>query len=184
MPRRRVEFDRAEKVDEILDAAQSQLRDSGYDSLSIAALARRLGIAQNSIYWYYPSKDALVVASVERMLGEIVSRKPPASRGLERQVLWFVDQLGELNELRAALTQRASRSPVVAEFVDRTNTQLQQMLTHAFTPRVPAAERADAVASFLAAAQSSYLDGLPPARRRRVLAYILKKLTDRPTATS
>src|SRR3954467_12092852 len=93
VPRRRVEFERDEKTREILDAATARLREAGYDGLSVAALARELGIANNAVYWYFPSKDELVVAAVAQMLREILDRKPPTSAGLERQVLWFVDQL-------------------------------------------------------------------------------------------
>src|SRR3954467_14811008 len=113
VPRRRVEFERDEKTREILDAAAARLRAHGYDGLSVAALARDLGIANNAVYWYFPSKDELVVAAVEQMLADIVARKPPSSRGLEHQVLWFVDQLSELADLRAALAQRAGTSAVV-----------------------------------------------------------------------
>src|SRR3954471_24297884 len=96
VPRRRVELERDEKTREILDAAAARLRADGYDGLSVAALARDLGIANNSVYWYFPSKDELVIAAVQVMLRDIVGRKPPPSRGLERQVLWFVEQLAEL----------------------------------------------------------------------------------------
>src|SRR3954468_23176509 len=114
MPRTRQDVDREAKVDEILDAAVTRLRDGGYDALSVAAIARELGIAQNAIYWYFPSKDHLFVAALERMLRDIVARKPPRQRWRERKVLCFVDQLGEIEPVRAAMYERARTSPVVA----------------------------------------------------------------------
>jgi len=50
-------------MDEILALAQARLREGGYEALSVAALARELGLAQNAIYWYFPSKDHLFVAT-------------------------------------------------------------------------------------------------------------------------
>src|SRR3954464_4957874 len=118
MPRTRPELEREAKVAEIVAAAERRLRDGGYDALSVAAIARELGIAQNAIYWYFPSKDHLFVAALERMLRDIVARKPPPRRWLERKVLWFVDQLGEIEPVRAAMYERARTSPVVAEFAE------------------------------------------------------------------
>src|SRR3954462_3149611 len=118
MPRTRPELEREAKVAEIVAAAERRLHDGGYDALSVAAIARELGIAQNAIYWYFPSKDHLFVAALERMLRDIVARKPPRQRSLERKVLWFVDQLGEMEPVRAAMYERARTSPVVAEFAE------------------------------------------------------------------
>ena len=52
MPATRHEVDRKDKVIEITAAAERQLLDGGYGSLSLASIARELGLAQNSIYWY------------------------------------------------------------------------------------------------------------------------------------
>jgi AcrR family transcriptional regulator len=177
MPKRRDEIDRQEKTREILDAATAQLLHGGYDGLSVAALARDIGIAQNAVYWYFASKDALVIAAVERLLTDIVSRKPPASRGLEHQVLWFVDQLAELGGIRAALAQRAQASALVATFVDDMNDRLYQLMRHALEPHVAARELDDAARAFLATVQGTYGNRLAPPARRRVLRYALRKLT-------
>lgn len=180
MPRRRVELERDEKTREILDAAAARLRADGYDGLSVAALARDLGIANNSVYWYFRSKDELVIAAVEEMLRDVVGRKPPASRGLEHQVLWFVDQLAELADLRAALAQRARTSPIVADFVADTNARLRRMLAHALQPHLPPRDLHDATDAFLAAVEGTQAAALPRSRQRQVLRYALRKLTAPP----
>src|SRR4051812_42457523 len=177
MPKRRDDVDRDQKTREILDAATAQLLAGGYEGLSVAALARDLGIAQNAVYWYFPSKDALVVAAIEELLLDIVSRKPPASRGLEHQVLWFVDQLAELADIRAALAHRARVSGLVATFVDDMNSRLYRLMRHALQPHVAAKELDDASQAFLATVQGTYVTRLTPAARRRVLRYSLRKLT-------
>jgi AcrR family transcriptional regulator len=177
MPKRRDDIDRQEKTRQILDAATAHLLAGGYDGLSVAALARDIGIAQNAVYWYFASKDALVIAAVERLLIDIVSRKPPASRGLEHQVLWFVDQLAELAGIRAALVQRAQASALVATFVDDMNNRLYQLMRHALEPHVAPKELDDAARAFLATVQGTYGSRLAPPARRRVLRYALRKLT-------
>jgi AcrR family transcriptional regulator len=176
VPKRRDDIDRDVKTTEILDAATAQLMAGGYDGLSVAALARDLGIAQNAVYWYFATKDALVIAAVERLLIDIVSRKPPASRGLENQVLWFVDQLAELGDIRAALAQRAKASVPVAAFVDDMNSRLYQLMRHALEPHVAARDLDVASQAFLATVQGAYAARLATPARRRVLRYALRKL--------
>src|SRR4051795_2675791 len=107
MPRTRRAVSRDEKVEEILAVAERRLREGGYEALSVAAIARELGLAQNALYWYFPSKDHLFVAVLERMLRGIVARKPPRRGGVDRQVTWFVDQLAELEPVRASMREQA-----------------------------------------------------------------------------
>jgi AcrR family transcriptional regulator len=177
MPKRRDDVDREVKTAQILDAATAQLMAGGYDGLSVAALARDLGIAQNAVYWYFATKDALVIAAVERMLTDIVSRKPPASQGLENQVLWFVDQLAELGDIRAGLAQRARASALVAAFVEDMNGRLYQLMRHALEPHVASKELDVASQAFLATVQGTYVSRLSKTARRSVLRYALRRLT-------
>ena len=139
MARTRTELDRDEKVDQILEAAERRLREGGYGALSVVGLARELGIAQNAVYWYFPSKDHLFVAALERILRGIVARKPPRRRGVEGQILWFVDQLAEIEHLRAAMYEQARTSPVVAEFAATASATWRRMLTNVLADRMPEA---------------------------------------------
>src|SRR5437660_9391511 len=107
MPRTRPAESRDEKMDEILAVAERRLRQGGYEALSVAAIARELGVAQNAIYWYFPSKDHLFVAGLERILQVIAARKPSRSRSTIERVLWFTDQFEALSDMRAAMTERA-----------------------------------------------------------------------------
>src|SRR5207244_4131402 len=116
MPRTRHEIDRDDKVDEMLDAAERRLLGGGYAAMSVASIARELGVAQNSVYWYFPSKDHLFVAVLRRILTRTLAAKPPAGKGLQRQVLWFTDRLYDFSPLRVTLRDRAGQSALVADF--------------------------------------------------------------------
>jgi TetR/AcrR family transcriptional regulator, cholesterol catabolism regulator len=176
MPPKRQGRSREEKVEEILAVAERRLRERGWDGLSVTAIARELGLAQNSIYWYFPSRDHLFVATLRRMLAGIVAEKPPAATGLANQVLWFVDELQSLHELRAALAERARISPLAAEFVAELNGGLRGMLANALGSRVPEAELAVAVDTFVATVEGCVLQQLDAAERRRVLMYALGRI--------
>jgi AcrR family transcriptional regulator len=177
MARTRTELDRDAKVDQILEAAERRLREGGYPALSVVGIARELGLAQNAVYWYFPSKDHLFVAALERMMRGIVARKPPKRGGVDRQITWFVDQLAEVEHVRAAMHEQARASPVVADFVASVDVTWRRMLGNVLAERVPEGERALAVGALLATIQGVLAQGLKPAERKRVLAYALERLT-------
>jgi AcrR family transcriptional regulator len=176
MPRTRVEIDRDAKVGEILETAERRLRGGGYEALSVAAIARELGLAQNAIYWYFPSKDHLFVAALERMLQEIAARKPARSVGEVERILWFTDQFHVFSQLRAAMNKRARDSEVVAQFVTELDALLSRMLTNALSGQVPEGELRVAVETFRATVEGCFVKGLDTRARRKVLRFALERL--------
>jgi TetR/AcrR family transcriptional regulator, cholesterol catabolism regulator len=176
MARTRTELEREAKVAEILDLAVRRLRDGGYDALSVIAIARELGLAQNAVYWYFPSKDHLFVAALERMLRDVVARKPPRQGSLERKVLWFVEQLEAMADVRAAMYERARVSDVVAAFVADLQAVWRRMLTNVVSSRVPAGDVPAAVDALLATIQGALLLHHTPAERRRLISFAVRRL--------
>jgi AcrR family transcriptional regulator len=177
MPRTRPAQSRSDKVNEILTVAERRLREGGWEALSVAAIARELGLAQNAIYWYFPSKDHLFVAALERMLRETAARKPSRRVGDIERILWFTDQFQVLSDLRGSMNERARRSPVVAEFVTQLDELLSRMLAGALAERVRADELPLAVETFRATVEGTFAKGLDPDERRRVLTFALERLT-------
>jgi AcrR family transcriptional regulator len=180
MPRKRLEHTRDEKVDQILTVAERRLRDGGYEALSIAGIARDLGVAQNAVYWYFPAKDFLFVQTLRRMLTGLVSARPPAATGAADQVLWFAEELESLHRLRASLAERARTSPVLAGFAAELNGGLRGMLLNALAGRIPEDELPLAVDTFIATVDGTVLQNLDPAERRRLLLYALDRVLGQP----
>lgn len=54
------------KYDRILDALQELLENRKLQSISVSEIAHTAGIGKGSIYYYFPSKDAILEALVER----------------------------------------------------------------------------------------------------------------------
>jgi AcrR family transcriptional regulator len=177
VPRTRTALDRDAKVGEILDDAVAQLRAGGYASLSVAAIARDLGVAQNAIYWYFGSKDELFVAALERMLREVVANKPPRQRSTKAKVLWFVDQLAELEQVRAALRDRARESAVVARFAAELDATWRSMLSNVLATELPdPRERRLAVDALIATIQGALLSAASRKERRRLVGFAFDRL--------
>lgn len=177
MPRTRPAESRDEKMDEILALAERRLREGGYQALSVAAIARELGLAQNAIYWYFPAKDELFVAAMRRMLARIAARKPSKEVGDLERILWFTDQFEALSGLRGAIGDRAPSSPVVAEFAAELDALLSRMLSNVLRDHVAEDELPLAVEAFRAAVDGTFVKGLDKRSRRELLTFTLERLT-------
>ena len=62
---------RAETTDRIVEAAERIATDEGLEALTMHRLAGELGYRVGALYRYYPSKEALLVAMLARVLGEL-----------------------------------------------------------------------------------------------------------------
>ena len=178
MPRTRAHLERDDKVEELVAVAERRLLEGGYAALSMAAIARELGLAQNAVYWYFPSRDHLLVAALERIIHRVLAEKPKGRSTLAR-VLWFADRLDEFQALRAAVHERAASSPLVADFEQQFNQQLHGLVTGALAGEVPP-ERADLTAdALLALVEGALLRDLPRRRREDVIRLGFERLTAR-----
>jgi TetR/AcrR family transcriptional regulator len=61
-------------ADRILVAAMAEFGTRGFEATSLDDLARRLGIRKQTILYWFPSKDALLTAVVDRCADEVTSR--------------------------------------------------------------------------------------------------------------
>lgn len=68
-------------ADRILVAAMGEFGTRGYEATSLDDLARLLGIRKQTILYWFPSKDALLEAVVDRCADEVTGR---LERGLAR----------------------------------------------------------------------------------------------------
>lgn len=179
MPRTRTAETAADKRAAILDAAERQLREDGFAGFSVAGVARELGVAQNTIYWYFPSRDDLFVAAIRRILERTLQHKRSLQLDLADEIVWFVGHLHELAPLRAALHERARVSETAAAFDREFQELLTTMRRNALRPYVPA-DDLEIVADVFAATVDGALLRAPDdaERRRRIVAYALERLTD------
>ena len=181
MPKTRADVDRDAKMAEILDATTRRLRTGGYSAVSVAAIAREIGIAHNAIYWYFPSKDDLVIAAIQDMIAQMMRKKPRGEKKVVDKVLWFVDQLAELYPIRASMHEHALRSPKIKEFNDNLEGLLKTMLRNVLSHYVEESELDVATETFIATVQGSFLQGIPKAERRRILTFTLERLIGTPS---
>jgi TetR/AcrR family transcriptional regulator of autoinduction and epiphytic fitness len=174
MPRTRVDVGYDDKRAQILGAAERRLSADGYAGLSVVALARELGVAQNTIHWYFPTKDLLLLAVLQQRVGHVLAAKPPAAASWTNQIIWFANQLAKNQRLITAMNERAGVTTVVATFRRHFGDELAKLLRGALAPHVEASVIEDAVVLVLSA-----VDGLMLRRdadRRRALQLLLDRL--------
>jgi AcrR family transcriptional regulator len=84
---------RARQLRTFLDAARALVAEEGIEALSLAALARRVGVSRPGLYEYFRSRDDLVAAIVEEELprwGDRVASSLDGSAGLAGKVAAYV----------------------------------------------------------------------------------------------
>jgi AcrR family transcriptional regulator len=55
----------------ILDAAAQLFVEKGYESATMKAIAKHVGISPGGLYWHFPSKEAILSEFLDRRIGEV-----------------------------------------------------------------------------------------------------------------
>ena len=70
-PSPNVQAKRAEKKEKYIAAARELISQSGIAEASVHGLARKLGLSPAALYWYFPSREALIGEVQRRVFSEI-----------------------------------------------------------------------------------------------------------------
>jgi len=122
-------------------AALDAFGTRGYGATSLDDLARDLGVRKQTILYWYPSKEALLDAAIDRVAAEV-------SRRLERAVVGDASGFGRVEAVVRAMFRLAARHPSMLGFlreVTRLGPPASTRMLGALTPLI------DRSAAFLAA---------------------------------
>ena len=97
-------------ADRILGAAMDAFGTRGYDGTSLDDLARDLGIRKQTILYWFPSKEALLEAVVDRCADEVTER-------LVRALEQADDGFGRVEAMVRAMFRLAARHPSMLGFL-------------------------------------------------------------------
>ena len=124
-----------------LMAALDAFGTRGYGATSLDDLARELGIRKQTILYWYPSKEALLDAAIDRTAAEVTVR-------LERAVATAEPGFGRVEAIVRAMFRLAARYPTMVGFLreaTRLGPPASTRLLAALTPLI------DRAAGYLAA---------------------------------
>jgi AcrR family transcriptional regulator len=68
----------------ILDSALALFRQEGFDAATMRGIAEKAGVATGAAYYYYPSKDAIVMGFYQRSCAEMQPKIEAALEGITR----------------------------------------------------------------------------------------------------
>ncbi|OBB95716.1 TetR/AcrR family transcriptional regulator [Mycobacterium sp. 852002-40037_SCH5390672] len=180
MPRNHQHIDRAAKAARILDAAQELLLRDGYDATTMAAIARAAGVASNAVYWYFPGKDDLMAAVLERRLEQAAIRADVESdQPLLVRAMSALAELDAVSILTSTVHERAKHSPAVASV----HQAFHDILSERVTEGLKSAGMSDDDAQMAAAAVIAAIEGIhlhEPARdtdtRNHLVGWLIQRL--------
>jgi TetR/AcrR family transcriptional regulator len=96
--------------DRILDVAMVEFGIRGFEATSLDDLARLLGIRKQTILYWFPSKDVLLEAVVDRSADEV-------ERRLLRGLATAGDGFGRVEAMVVAMFRLAARHPAMLGFL-------------------------------------------------------------------
>lgn len=176
MPANRRPRARAEKRDEIVTSARRLFVDNGYDDTALSKIAADAGVTANTVYWYFPDKDHLLVAVLEELLIEALARyKPMAQRPLADKIMFVVEELSAMRNLVDTVHSRRAASPVI----DRWHSNFHAMadaLTRADLPPDDA-DAASHIIAFVVEGLLTHPDN--EAEQRAIIDLLVDRITQR-----
>ncbi len=117
MPQTRTTTSREDKVEDLLDVAEALFEEHGFAGTSTARLARTAGVSEKTLFWYFPSKDHVLVAVVERAAVRIDARLRRRRRpgdSIAAGLYRVLRAMRSIRHLLPAMHQRAEVSEHVA----------------------------------------------------------------------
>jgi TetR/AcrR family transcriptional regulator len=90
----------------VLDAAMTAFGTRGFEATSLDDIARDLGIRKQTILYYFPTKDALLDAVIDRCADEVTAR-------LERSLATAGDGFARVDAIVRAMFRLAARYPAM-----------------------------------------------------------------------
>jgi AcrR family transcriptional regulator len=159
---------------QLIDIALDVFAAKGLEAATVKDLSDAAGVAQGLLYHYFPSKEALLEAVLERhyFLPEIrrilsADRHRPAAEVLLEVARGFARMLDENRSVMQLMLREAPSNPLIAERIERSRREGTRLLTEYLQSRVAAGELrphdSDAAARLLMyGVVAAHLAGTPP----------------------
>jgi AcrR family transcriptional regulator len=159
---------------QLIDTALDVFAAKGLEAATVKDLSDAAGVAQGLLYHYFPSKEALLEAVLERhyFLPEIrrilsADRHRPAAEVLLEVARGFARMLAENRSVMQLMLREAPSNPLIAKRIERSRRDGVRLLTEYLQSRVAAGELrphdSDAAARLLMyGVVAAHLAGTPP----------------------
>jgi AcrR family transcriptional regulator len=181
VPTNRRAVPRAERTAEILDAAATEFLAKGYEGATISSVASAAGMTPANVYWYFPSKDHLFAAVMDRMLDRELERldtSPPGPNARAHLVQGMADMRG-YRYLHSAMHERLDKSPEVRQAHDRFMTWLTDLVRETVQDGNHSAQEQDYIVEIAVFLFEGFSVPLPlPRPGHELMDFLLSRMTD------
>lgn len=169
MPRNRQQIPREERTEELLTAATELFLRRGYAGTTIADVSAAAGVAPANVYWYFPSKDDMFAAVMDRMLRRETRALDHELRDLDPMsaLLRGLSDMRAFRSLHLAMHHRMQESDPVRESHDRFLTWIRSNVERLLDQNADVADPAmvcDIVVALFEGATVGSETGMRPAR--------------------
>ncbi|HEX6418227.1 MAG TPA: TetR family transcriptional regulator [Acidimicrobiales bacterium] len=142
----------AARRERVVGAARALGGEGGYDAVQMRDVATRAEVALGTIYRYFPSKDALLLAVMVQWLGDLearVTRRPPSGGTTVERIMDVLDRalraMGREPRLTAAVIgAMTAGDPASVPAIDEVTRAMARILRSAFPDDVDPALEASA----------------------------------------
>lgn len=132
--------------DRVIRAALDLAAEGGYDAVQMRDVAARAEVALGTIYRYFPSKDALLLAVMVQWLGDLearVTRRPPTGDTTVERIMDVLTRAlramdREPRLTAAVISAMTAGDPTSVGAIDEVTRAMARLLRSAFPDRVDA----------------------------------------------
>ncbi len=132
---------------QLLDTALQSFAERGFERTTIKEICAAAGVAQGLVYYYFPSKEAMLAAIVEEQsflpaLRDLLAVPPerPAADVLADVATGFAALLTERGQVLRVVAREAQVNPVVATVLQRLIHESVELLAGYLDARIQAGE--------------------------------------------
>lgn len=152
----------------ILDCAAELFAANGYRGTDLGGIAKSMGLARNSLYRYFPSKDHILVAVMQREMSPFVERTAELTRDfpdpLARVDAWLKLQMeiatGPCHEMMRLLGDMNQTNTELRRQIRALHVTPRETLEQAITELLHGTDRDPAVISAMIASMAQAAGGI------------------------
>jgi AcrR family transcriptional regulator len=148
MARNKRDIDRKDKQDDIIGVARALFLAQGYETTSMAQVAREAGVAPNTLYWYFTDKDDLLIAVLNGLVIESLNAHTLLnSVSFKEQLLWLIAQLEQSKRLVLTVHARIEQSEAVQLWHSQFHLMLDSLVIRTLVDKGVSTEQATIIAT-------------------------------------
>ena len=145
MPRNRQQIPKAERESALLERARELFTAKGYRGTRIAEIGRAAGIASAAVHWYFPTKDDLFAAVLERVFSEAIKEAEASDHAPRDRLEAFLLKTQRYRLLHREAYERMEESEALRAVYLGLLQWLEGVLLQAVSARLPAGVDTDPI---------------------------------------